>query len=207
MTKFRAVLQQRPVASTLVALVLGLIIGAGVLAIPLASTSDEVDQLEADLDASMSAQEEAEDAQADAEEEAAAIRSRRAAIVESARDEADSLVDDARAEVSRLRGRLSQLESQVSSATSQLEQVEGELDSARETQQLSSFGDGIWQSGTDFLPGLYRAPGGSSCYWALLNTADTQDIISNGGFSPNQTLEIDSPWFETSGCGKWEKIG
>lgn len=67
--------------------------------------------------------------------------------------------------------------------------------------------DGIWQVGVDIEPGLYRAPGGSGCYWALLRTADTQDIINNGGFGPNQTVQIDSPWFESSNCGEWRKIG
>jgi hypothetical protein len=75
------------------------------------------------------------------------------------------------------------------------------------TGQATTFADGIWQVGVDFPPGLYRAPGGDSCYWALLKSANTQAIINNGGFGPNQTLQINSPWFETSDCGEWSKIG
>ncbi len=50
-------------------------------------------------------------------------------------------------------------------------------------------------------------PGGGGCYWALLGSADAQDIINNGGLSENQTLTIDSPYFETNDGGEWTKIG
>jgi hypothetical protein len=66
--------------------------------------------------------------------------------------------------------------------------------------------DGIWEAGRDFEPGVYRSSGGEGCYWAKLGSADTDDIQQNGGFAANQTLRIDSPWFETSGCGEWIKI-
>jgi hypothetical protein len=59
----------------------------------------------------------------------------------------------------------------------------------------------------DFTPGTYRAPAGGGCYWALLGSADTEDIINNGGFNKNQTLTIDSPYFETSDCGTWQRLG
>ena len=72
--------------------------------------------------------------------------------------------------------------------------------------EQSIISDGIWQVGVDIEPGTYRAEGGESCYWALLNSADTQDIVNNGGFGPNQTITIDSAWFETNDCGEWEKI-
>lgn len=72
--------------------------------------------------------------------------------------------------------------------------------------EASTFGDGIWQVGKDIQPGLYRAPGGSTCYWAELNSADRFDISGNGGFGPNQTVQIDTAWFESSDCGEWKKI-
>ena len=71
----------------------------------------------------------------------------------------------------------------------------------------SKIPDGIWQAGRDFEPGRYRSPGGERCYWAKLGSANTADIQQNGGFSANQTLQIDSPVFETSDCGEWVKIG
>jgi hypothetical protein len=68
--------------------------------------------------------------------------------------------------------------------------------------------DGVWQLDTDYQPGLYRAPGGELCYWATLKKANpTTSIIENGGAESTQTLEIDSPFFETEGCGEWKPIG
>ncbi|HWM54200.1 MAG TPA: hypothetical protein VNO20_02260 [Solirubrobacterales bacterium] len=66
--------------------------------------------------------------------------------------------------------------------------------------------DGVWQQGRDYQPGVYRAPGGGSCYWALLGKANPGAIRENGGANSTQTLEINSPYFETGGCGTWEKI-
>lgn len=84
---------------------------------------------------------------------------------------------------------------------------EREVKSAERTLEQSTIPDGIWQLGRDYEAGTYRAPGGSGCYWALLGSADTSDIINNGGFGPNQTITIDSPFFETRDCGEWVKLG
>jgi hypothetical protein len=59
----------------------------------------------------------------------------------------------------------------------------------------------------DYEAGTYRAPGGGRCYGALLGSADTEDIVNNGGFSKNQTIAIGSPFFETEDCGDGVKIG
>lgn len=66
--------------------------------------------------------------------------------------------------------------------------------------------DGLWQQGRDYGPGVYRAPGGGNCYWALLGKANPGAIRENGGANSTQTLEVNSPYFETDGCGTWEKI-
>ena len=58
----------------------------------------------------------------------------------------------------------------------------------------------------DGAPDAGRSPGGGSCYWAKLG-GDVENILENGGFTKNQTVQIDSPFFETAGCGKWTKIG
>jgi multidrug efflux pump subunit AcrA (membrane-fusion protein) len=101
------------------------------------------------------------------------------------------------------------LEAALEAREQQLEEEESDLREAEQRVASNTFGDGIWQVGVDFPAGLYRSPGGSDCYWALLSGANTglDSIIQNGGFSANQTLQIDSPWFETSNCGEWTKIG
>ena len=73
----------------------------------------------------------------------------------------------------------------------------------------STIPDGTWELGRDYEAGTYRAPGGGGCYWEKLSapTGKFGDLITNGGFEKNQTLVIDSPYFSTSDCGEWVKIG
>ena len=124
-----------------------------------------------------------------------------------AQDKAEGIVGAARDELAKTKDELAGAQAQLSTTEGKLSDVQSSLDEAQETQQLSSFGNGIWQSGTDFLPGTYRAPGGGACYWAKLNSGDTQDIASNSIGSGQQLATIDSAFFETDGCGTWERVG
>ena len=71
----------------------------------------------------------------------------------------------------------------------------------------SVFADGTWQVGTDVAPGTYRARGGESCYWAILNgppRGDSDNIDENGGFTSNVVVTLsEGQWFETNDCGDW----
>jgi hypothetical protein len=49
--------------------------------------------------------------------------------------------------------------------------------------------DGTYLVGTDILPGMYRTPGRSSCYWARLRSLDTSDIIDNNNSTGPQVIE------------------
>lgn len=101
---------------------------------------------------------------------------------------------------------LKKREKRLEARAADVRQATAELRSEQERIQQTSIRDGIWQVGVDIEPGLYRSQGGANCYWALLRSADTQAIINNGGFAPNQTLRIDSPWFQTNDCGRWTKL-
>lgn len=65
--------------------------------------------------------------------------------------------------------------------------------------------DGTYVVGVDIVPGIYRMPGGSRCYWARLNSLDTSDIIDNNNSTGPQTVDILSTdrAFLTSGCQAW----
>jgi hypothetical protein len=102
----------------------------------------------------------------------------------------------------------SETETVTETVTSSAESPEA---ASEETEEVTAptattIPDGLWQQGRDYQPGVYRAPGGGSCYWALLNKANPGAIRENGGANSTQTLEITSPYFETGGCGTWEKI-
>ena len=189
------------------AFVVGLLLAGGIGLAVVSSKNSDIDQLQADLSSQETATQIAEDERDAAEARADAITGRRDQIIASARKKGQGLIDDAKQELSGLEDKISDAQSDLSSTQSKLEQVQGSLAAAQETKQKSSFGDGIWQADADFIPGLYRAPGGNGCYWAKLNTADTSDIADNGFGGKNPTITIDSPFFETDGCGTWEKIG
>jgi hypothetical protein len=65
--------------------------------------------------------------------------------------------------------------------------------------------DGTYLVGTDILPGTYRTPGGSQCYWARLRSLDTSDIINNNNSSGPQVVEIlaTDRAFLTQNCQTW----
>ena len=56
-------------------------------------------------------------------------------------------------------------------------------------------------------PGQYQTEGSDSCYWAKLSTGDTNRVIDNNVGAGPQTVTIDSPYFESEGCGTWTKVG
>jgi hypothetical protein len=123
-------------------------------------------------------------------------------------------IDQAKARLAAREADLDDRSDRLDARSSELDQrardvaaKERRVDDAQQTLRSSTIPDGIWQLGRDYEAGTYRAPGGGGCYWALLGSADTEDIVNNGGFSKNQTIAIDSPFFETEDCGDWVKIG
>jgi Ni,Fe-hydrogenase III large subunit len=99
---------------------------------------------------------------------------------------------------------------QLTERSQAVEQRETEVAEKEQTLEGARIPDGTWQLDRDYEAGLYRARGGEGCYWAKLSTAHgggLDDIIENGVVGGTQTVQIDSPFFETSGCGEWQKIG
>ena len=164
-------------ASTAMALVLG--IGIGSSGSEASSSSSEDSELVADLRAQLT------EAQA---------------AVDSAEDRADDTIENMREELQSEAEELDDL-------ARALDKRERELKGAERVAAKARIDDGVWQVGKEITPGTYRAPGGGSCYWALLGSADTSDISNNGGFGPNQTVTLSSGWFESRDCGTWQKIG
>lgn len=75
-----------------------------------------------------------------------------------------------------------------------------------------SWGDGMHKVGTDIKPGKYvtTVPSDSiGCYYAILNSSDTQDIKTNSLANPGEkayvTISSTDPFFESRGCGDWKK--
>lgn len=77
------------------------------------------------------------------------------------------------------------------------------------SKAVTSFGDGIWQIGTQIQPGTYRArvPAGSGCYVAFLRTNDETDIIDSDEADPGAAVSVTVPdrdgFVQSKGCGTW----
>jgi predicted nuclease with TOPRIM domain len=193
--KLRGWASKRPLITAAIALV----IGAGLGVASYTSTVDELRNENAALEEDLASLEEERDGLGD-----------EVSTAEAAADEAAANAQEeiaaAQEEASETLAKLDKREQQLHKRERELDKRAKQVNQAERRLEQSTFSDGIWQVGSDIQPGTYRAPGGSSCYWALLGSADTQDIINNGGFAPNQTLAIDSPWFESTNCGEWKRI-
>ena len=171
---------------------------------------DKVADLEAELSDSQASLSESKDAQAAAEDRADAITDKKNQIIGQARGKAADLVSSAKDELAGYQDKLDQTKQDLTSTEGKLTSVQASLDQAQETKAKSSFGNGTWQSGVDYIPGTYSAPGGGGCYWEKLNGPSgggLNNIIDNGGFDRNQIVSVDSPYFHTSGCGTWTLQG
>lgn len=148
----------------------------------------------------------AKQGKSDAEAQASRVEALKGKIVGQGEARAASIVNDAKRESEEAKNALGSLKSEVASTEGELEEVEGSLSGAEHEAALSTISDGTWQAETDFIPGTYRAPGGPNCYWATLNSADPYDIASNENGTGPQIAAIEAPYFQTDGCGTWERI-
>lgn len=70
----------------------------------------------------------------------------------------------------------------------------------------ATISDGHWKAGSDYTPGLYRAPGGEFCEWAQGNSpAAVESGSGHTNYGVNLLAEIEDPYFRTEGCGTWKK--
>jgi hypothetical protein len=200
-SRIRAFISSRPVLAVVLTAVLALVLGAGAGAAgPTGEVSELEDQaasLEADLKATEADLEAANDATDEATADAAAARDALKPLQAQA-DEVEEQKDDLAAQ-----------EEELAAQAGELDAREQDITARENTLESSTIPDGIWELGRDYEAGTYRAEGGGGCYWEKLSspTGKLGDIIANGGFQPNQTLVIDSPYFSTSDCGEWVKIG
>ena len=126
-------------------------------------------------------------------------------IVEAAKKDAGSI----EASTSDAQQELENVEGEVETVEGELSATESELGGAEESVAKGTITDGTWRLEEDYLSGTYEAPGGGSCYWAMLSSVGgggIEDIIENGGFNKHQILTIESPYFESSGCGTWTRV-
>jgi hypothetical protein len=181
------------------------VVGGGLVLV--SAKAGEIDDVKAELHEKQAQVATVEEELDSAKRLADSVVSRKEDILSSARSEAQSIVGTARSERSSAQSNLAELKGELQTTESSLVETESSLEGAEHTKELSSFGDGIWQAETDFIPGTYRTAGGNGCYWAKLNSAETFDIADNNNGVGQQVVTLDTPYFQTEGCGTWERIG
>lgn len=80
-----------------------------------------------------------------------------------------------------------------------------------QASQLS--GDGVYIVGKDIKAGVYHTngsgnTGATDCYFATLNSTDTNNIADNNNFDGPETVDVSSAYaFEISGPCTWVQVG
>lgn len=68
--------------------------------------------------------------------------------------------------------------------------------------------DGVYQIGVDTNPGHWKTDGGAGCYYAVLNSTNTQDIATNNIVNGPATIDLPAgKYFDTTNCGTWTRVG
>ncbi|HVB45260.1 MAG TPA: hypothetical protein VNF47_21500 [Streptosporangiaceae bacterium] len=74
--------------------------------------------------------------------------------------------------------------------------------------------DGVYVVGLDIKHGIYHTTGASpsgsnNCYYALLSSTNTNDIIDNNNVTGPATITVGAgvKAVDTAGCNPWRKIG
>lgn len=201
MEKVRGWVRSRPIIWMIGVALVALILGAAAGESGKSSLEDEKSELQHAVATAKSAQETAEE---EASAEVQRVEAGEARILGKAEARAAKIVGSAKQEAEQLAG----VEAQIVSKEAQLADVKSSLEGANEEAAKSTIPEnGTFEAEVDFIPGTYRAPGGSGCYWATLNSADPNDIASNELGPGPQIAAINSPYFQTEGCGEWERIG
>lgn len=208
MDRPREWIRARPILVLSIGLIIAFVIGGAVGQSGKSGLEDDKASLETEVATAQRAQQSAE---ADVDRTAANLERAESRLAEYSPARVKEIEAEGRQIVKEAKGEaesiLAPIGRQAAAKEAQLEQVKSELNGAEEEQELSYIpGDGTYKVGTDFLAGTYRAPGGGNCYWATLNSADPYDIASNENGSGPQIATIESPYFQTEGCGEWERI-
>lgn len=202
MEKVRSWVRARPVIWVVAAFVLGGIIGGAAGSSGESGLKDEKKELQQAVALAEERQQTAEDKATATEEK---LNAEKQSILTKAQRKADRIVGHAKVEAEELEN----VESEIAAKEGELASVESSLEGAEQEKSLSSFGGGIMKAEVDYTLGAtYEAAGGAGCYWALLNSANTNDISGNEftNSAAQQIVTIETPYFTSENCGTWKRI-
>jgi hypothetical protein len=182
-------LARRPKVAIPIALLIGVLAGAGLVAAvtPAPKATSEYLALEGRLDRSMEAKDE------DIAEQRDQIR-------------------DLRVEKGKLETAANDVEKQQAAADArdaELASRESAVGAAEAAKKASQFSDGVHIVGTTVSAGVYSISSSNSCYYVWrTGTGSDSDIVENNIVSGPATVTLrGGEIFETNRCGTWNKVG
>jgi hypothetical protein len=182
-------LARRPKVVIPIALVVGALAGAGIVAgiTPSPTATSEYLALEGRLDRSMDAKDD------DIAEQRDQIR-------------------DLRVEKGKLEAAASDVKKQKLAADTrdaELATRESAVGAAEAAKKASQFSDGVHIVGTTVSSGTYSIASSDSCYYVWrTGTGSDSEIVDNNIVSGPATVTLrDGEVFETNRCGTWDKVG
>lgn len=140
-------------ATALAALFVGVAIGMNGESV----ITDELEQVKADSQRSLAAAAETAEDEIEALEDELGGKDQEIEEAISRADDAEGRVDDRLADLRGMEGDLRERKSKLDKRESQLDERESKISSTENQIANNTIIDGIWQVGTDFSPGTYRA--------------------------------------------------
>jgi hypothetical protein len=104
---------------------------------------------------------------------------------------------------------LAQVKAQYKSKLASVQALQRKLLHEQGIIQASTISaDGVYVIGKDIPAGTYHTSGGSQCYYALLGSTDTSNIIDNNIVNGPATVDLSSAYaFDITGGCIWHKVG
>jgi hypothetical protein len=135
--------------------------------------------------------------------------------IEAEFDQKQAKVDEqnaaTKAQLDQTKAQLDQLKQQLDQRSQQLDQRQAAITVGEVAHRKDSIDtDGVYEVGTDINVGKWKYSGdGSSCYYAILGSSDTSNIVDNNNVSgPAIVVLARGQYFEVgSGCGTWNRVG
>jgi hypothetical protein len=174
---------------------------------------DEITRLEGEV-------QDAEEGTEAAESEVTALEGKEAEALKAGEEKAEGIVAEARSERSQIESEIGGKKRELASTENQAEGLEakisnlrGEESEAKEVKAKSTMpGNGTFVEGSDYEAGTWESEGGQFCSWeqdqVLGGEANGEGFNDNYGIGEEHILiEINAPYFKTSECGTWHRVG
>lgn len=92
----------------------------------------------------------------------------------------------------------------TSTSSAGLADSQNDVSAAKSTaKKVKSWGDGLYEIGSDIPAGTFKSKGGDSCYWEI-DSSNSNIARNHYGSGPEVvTIKSGDKTFSSAGCGHW----